>query len=299
MAVDDLPRDAAFDSAVEAIVRLALAEDVGTGDVTTAATVPAGETARGTVRAKQAGTLSGTRAALEVFRQVDAGLEAVALLEDGARLAPGAEILRVRGSARSILSGERVALNFLQRLSGVATQTARFVEAVSGTGVRILDTRKTTPGMRRLEKAAVRHGGGINHRVGLYDAILVKENHAAAAGGLGVAIGRALAAAHRAQPPLEVVVEAHAPEDVRAIAATEIDRVLLDNFTPGEIAQAVAELRPGDGPEPRRPAIEVSGGIHLGNVRAYALPGVDFISIGALTHSAPALDLSLDLEIER
>lgn len=297
MAVGDLPRDASFDRAVEAIVRLALAEDIGAGDVTTSATVPAGTTARGIVRAQQAGTLSGTVVALAVFRQIDAGLEAVARLPDGGRLTPGAQILRVRGSARSILSGERVALNFLQRLSGVATQTARFVEAVRGTGVRILDTRKTTPGMRRLEKAAVRHGGGVNHRVGLYDAILVKENHAVAAGGLGVAIGRALAAAHRAQPRLEVVVEAHTPDDVRAIAAVGVDRVLLDNFTPGEVAQAVAGLQAG-GTEPRRPAIEVSGGIDLGNVRAYALPGVDFISIGALTHSAPTLDLSLDLEIE-
>lgn len=298
MALDDRPRDAAFDSAVEAIVRLALAEDLGAGDVTTAATVPAGTAARGIVRAKQAGTLSGMAAAREVFRQVDAALEVVALLEDGARLAPGAELLRVRGSARGILSGERVALNFLQRLSGVATQAARFVEAVRGTGVRILDTRKTTPGLRRLEKAAVRHGGGVNHRVGLYDAILVKENHAAAAGGLGVAIGRALGAAQRAQPPLEVVVEAHSLADVRAIAATGIDRVLLDNFTPEEIAQAVASLRPSGGPGARRPAIEVSGGIHLDNVRDYAVSGVDFISVGALTHSAPALDLSLDLEIE-
>jgi len=298
MADADLPRDAAFDAAVEAIVRLALAEDVGAGDVTTAATVPAGTTARGTVRAKQAGVLSGTVAALATFRRIDAQLEAVALLEDGAALAPGADILRVRGSARAILSGERVALNFLQRLSGVATQTAGFVAAVSGTGVRILDTRKTTPGLRLLEKAAVLHGGGVNHRVGLYDAILVKENHAAAAGGLGVAIGRALGAAQRAQPPLEVVVEAHSLADVRAIAATGIDRVLLDNFTPEEIAQAVASLRLGGGAGARRPAIEVSGGINLGNVRAYAIPGVDFISVGALTHSAPALDLSLDLEIE-
>ena len=298
MEVGDPMRDGAFDRAVEAIVRLALAEDLGTGDVTTAATVPEGAKARGRVRAKQGGVLSGTLATLAVFRQVDAKLEAAPILEDGARLTQGAEVLRVRGAARSILTAERVALNFLQRLSGVATLAACFVEAVAGTGVRILDTRKTTPGMRLLEKAAVRHGGGVNHRMGLYDAILVKENHAAAAGGLAAAIGRALRAARRAGPPLEIVVEAHSLDDVGVISATDVDRVLLDNFTPEEITRAVEVLRCAGNPGPRRLAIEVSGGITLENVRRHALPGVDFISIGALTHSAPALDLCLDLEIE-
>jgi nicotinate-nucleotide pyrophosphorylase (carboxylating) len=282
-----------FEDAVRAIVRLALAEDLGAGDATSLAVVPATARARGTIRARQEGVLSGVAAAREVFREIDAGLAFASALDDGAPLAPGVEVLRVSGGARAVLAGERVALNFLQRLSGVATLTARFVAAVAGTGVRILDTRKTTPGMRRLEKAAVRHGGGSNHRLGLFDAILVKENHVAAAGGLAAALDRARAAARGSAPPLPIVCEAHSFADVTSLVGAGVDRVLLDNFTPSGIARAVRILRGGPAVE-----IEVSGGITLENVRAHALPGVDFISVGALTHSAPACDLSLDLELE-
>jgi nicotinate-nucleotide pyrophosphorylase (carboxylating) len=280
-----------FAAALQSIVRLALAEDRGPGDVTSEAVVPAAARARATVRAGEPGVLSGLAAACEVFRQVDAELSVRVGLEDGARLAPGAEVLRVYGAARSILTAERTALNFLQRLSGVATLTARFVAELRGTGARVLDTRKTTPGLRLLEKAAVRHGGGANHRAGLYDAILIKENHVAIAGGMAPALARAREAARRAEPPLSLVVEAHSLDEVRALVGGGADRVLLDNFGPERIALAVEILRAGP-----RVEIEVSGGITLENVRAHALPGVDWISVGALTHSAPALDLSLDLE---
>jgi nicotinate-nucleotide pyrophosphorylase (carboxylating) len=280
---------AEHETALQAIVRLALAEDVGAGDVTSLAVVPAGAQARAVIRARQSGILSGIAPAREVFRRVDPRCRFTAALEDGALLAPGAEVVRVAGAARSLLTAERTALNFLQRLSGVATLTARFVAAVRGTGVRILDTRKTTPGMRLLEKAAVRDGGGVNHRIGLYDAVLVKENHAAAAGGLRAALERARAVV----PRLPIVVEAHSLEDARALVGAGVDRVLLDNFAPEGIARAVAILRAGPPVE-----IEVSGGITLENIRAHALPGVDFVSVGALTHSAPACDLSLDLELE-
>ena len=278
-----------YEAALQAIVRLALAEDVGSGDATTLAVVPAGARARAVIRARQDGILSGIDAAREVFRRVDPRCLFEPALPDGAPLAPGAEVVRVRGAARSLLTAERTALNFLQRLSGVATLTARFVAAVRGTGVRILDTRKTAPGLRLLEKAAVRHGGGVNHRTGLYDAVLIKENHAAAAGGLLPALERARALT----PRLPIVVEAHSLEDARALVGAGADRVLLDNLAPATIALAVAILRAGPPVE-----IEVSGGITLENVRSHALPGVDFISVGALTHSAPACDLSLDLELE-
>jgi len=292
-----------------AIVRLALTEDLGTGDVTTLATIPAETTARARVRAREAGVLSGLEVAAEVVRAVDPAVEMERLLSDGDRLTPGETVLVLEGAARSLLVLERVLLNFLQRLSGVASLTARYVEAVRGTGVAIADTRKTTPGLRWMEKAAVRHGGGVNYRFGLYDAVMIKDNHIAAAGGIGVAVERVRA--RRAD--LRLIVEARTPEEVEEAAGLLPDQILLDNMDPEQIRAAVEVIRrhearaardasspaavaqPSSGPH--HIVIEVSGGVTLATVRARALPGVDLISVGALTHSAPACDLSMDLEL--
>jgi nicotinate-nucleotide pyrophosphorylase (carboxylating) len=264
------------------LIDRALVEDVGDGDVTTGAVVPPGARARARIEQRAAGVPAGLRAAATVFQRVDPGLRWWAYAVDGEWREPGllAEIL---GDAAAILRGERVALNFLGRLSGIATLTARYVRAVDGTGVRILDTRKTTPGMRTLEKEAVRAGGGVNHRAGLHDAILVKENHAALAGGVGEAARRALA---DAPPGVPVEVECATIADVAQAIDAGVPRLLLDNMSPDELRRA-AELVDG------RAELEASGGITLDNVRAVAETGVGFISIGALTHSAPALDVSL------
>jgi nicotinate-nucleotide pyrophosphorylase (carboxylating) len=271
---------------VQELIDRALAEDVGDGDLTVQAVVPSGATARATVVAKEWGIVAGADVAAAVFRRVDPEIAVEGLASDGAAVAPGAAILRLEGPAAGILAGERVALNFLGRLSGVATLTARYVAAVEGTGVQILDTRKTTPGMRELEKAAVVAGGGTSHRHGLYDAILVKENHVRIAGGVGEASRRALGGA-----PDGVVVEVEVESLAELGEALEagVGRVLLDNMGPDELRAGVAAA---DG----RAELEASGGITLENVREVAETGVDFISIGALTHSAPALDLSLLFE---
>jgi nicotinate-nucleotide pyrophosphorylase (carboxylating) len=221
-----------------------------------------------------------------VFRRVDPELEWRPLARDGERLEAGS-VARIEGAAASILTGERVALNFIGRLSGIATLTARYVEAVAGTGVRILDTRKTTPGLRALEKQAVAAGGGQNHRSGLYDAVLVKENHSAAAGGVGEATRRALEAAPEGIP---VEVECASQEEVQEALGAGARRILLDNMSPAELRQAVERV---DG----RAELEASGGVSLETVREIADTGVDFVSVGALTHSAPALDVSLELEL--
>ncbi len=298
---DHLP-ESPLSSEMERIVRRALAEDLGAGDVTSAALLPDGGDARGVIRARQSGVLSGIAVAREVFRVIDPALRFDGLREDGDLLEPECPVVMLKGAARSILAGERVALNFLQHLSGIATLTARFVTCVRATGVCILDTRKTTPGLRVLEKAAVRHGGGRNHRRGLDDAILVKDNHVAAVGSFTEAVRRALVVREStvpATPRRAVIVEARTLEEACLAAGAGVDRVMLDNFTPADVARAVATVRRLERPAGPRIEIEVSGGISLDNVREYALAGVDFISIGALTHSAPALDLSLDLEPDR
>jgi nicotinate-nucleotide pyrophosphorylase (carboxylating) len=231
--------------------------------------------------------LAGLPVARLAFLALDPAAEFQALVPEGAAVEPGMEVARVRGRARAILTAERVALNFVQRLSGVATLTARFVERVRGTGARILDTRKTTPGLRALEKYAVRKGGGENHRFGLFDLVLIKDNHIRAAGGLSEAVRRA-----RAQrTELAIEVEAQSLEQVEEAMAARVDRVLLDNFAPAELARALAIVRAAERP----PRVEVSGGVNLDTVRAIAELGVDDISVGALTHSAPALDLSLEV----
>jgi nicotinate-nucleotide pyrophosphorylase (carboxylating) len=265
-------------------VTRALAEDVGGGDVTTAATVPEAARARAVITQKAPGALSGFGVAEQTFRALDPAV-AVRLLAPEGQWREGGPVMSLEGSARALLTGERTALNFLQRLSGVATLTARCVQAVQGTGARILDTRKTTPGLRALEKAAVAAGGGTNHRAGLYDAILIKENHAALAGGVGEAVRRARAYA----PGLPLEVECRSLAEVGEALAAGAGRLLLDNMTPERLRAAVEHV---DG----RAELEASGGITLETLRAVASTGVQFVSVGALTHSAPALDLSLILE---
>lgn len=265
-------------------IRAALQEDLGSGDVTSLATVP--EDARGvaTITQKAPGVVFGLDVAEAVFRELDPQAELQRLGPEG-RWRDGGTVLRVTGSTRAILGAERTALNVLQRLSGIATLTARYVEAVDGTGVRILDTRKTTPGLRELEKAAVRAGGGHSHRFGLFDMVLIKENHAAAAGGVGAAVR----AAKAAWPDLPLEVECRGPEEVAEALDAGAPRILLDNMGPAALAAAVEQVG-------GRASLEASGGITLETVRDHAVPGLDWISVGALTHSAPALDLSLILE---
>ena len=274
-----------------ALIRAALDEDVGSGDWTTLWTVPATKTATARIVAKEPGVLAGTEVALAVFAAVDPALRVTPELGDGDPVAPGTRVLALEGSARSILTAERVALNFLQRLSGVASVTRAYVDAVAGTGARILDTRKTTPGMRLLEKAAVRAGGGVNHRVGLHDMVLIKENHIAVAGGITAAV-RAVRESNRAG--LRVEVETTNPDEIREALAAGVDRILFDNMSVDQLAGAVALVR--GSPDPR-PETEASGGVRLDTVRAIAATGVDFVSVGALTHSAPALDLSLLIDL--
>jgi nicotinate-nucleotide pyrophosphorylase (carboxylating) len=267
----------------DAVAR-ALAEDVGSGDVTTEATVPAGARARALVTQKAPGVVFGLDVAAETFRQLDPDMAFERLVEEGVWRDHG-PVLRIEGSARAILTGERTALNFLQRLSGIATAAAQHARAVAGTGVRILDTRKTTPGLRALEKEAVAAGGGTNHRAGLYDAVLIKENHAAIAGGVGEAVRRARAAAP--ETPLEV--ECRTIEEVDEALAAGADRILLDNMGVAELEAAVRHVA-------GRAELEASGGVTLEALPEIARTGLQFISVGALTHSAPALDLSLILE---
>jgi len=279
VTVPQLPADALAD-----VVARALAEDVGAGDVTVEALIPADATARATVHQKAPGVLYGLAAAEAVFLALDAEARFQRLAPEGEWL-EGGPALRVGARARAILSAERTALNLAQRLSGIATLTRRYVDAIVGSGARILDTRKTTPGLRVLEKAAVRAGGGHNHRMGLYDQVLIKENHIAQAGGVGEAVGRARAAAP--EVPLEVEVRTLA--ELEAALGAGAPRVLLDNMAPSLLAEAVA-LSAG------RAELEASGGVSLETVGEIARTGVDFISVGALTHSAPALDLSLVME---
>jgi nicotinate-nucleotide pyrophosphorylase (carboxylating) len=273
---------------ISELVRGALAEDLGSGDVTSEAIVPADSLATAGIVQKQPGVVFGLEVAAEVFAQAGApGLEPLA--EEGAwRDEVPSDVAEVRGPARALLAAERTALNFLAHLSGIATLSARFAEAVSGTGAQVLDTRKTTPGLRRLEKAAVAAGGARNHRLGLDDAVLIKENHVAIAGG----VGQAVAAARAAQPSLEVEVECRDLAELAEALAAGADRVLLDNMDPDELRASVAE-RDRSSSDAK---LEASGGITLDNVAEIAATGVDFISVGALTHSAPALDLSMLIE---
>ncbi len=282
------------------LIARALDEDLGSGDVTAEATVPAGLMTSARVVLKQPGMVFGLDVAEQVFRQAGVSEFDRMAMEGHWHEGVPLDVALIHGPARAVLAGERVALNFLGHLSGVSTLTARFVDAIAGTGVRILDTRKTTPGLRLLEKQAVSWGGGLNHRIGLYDAVLIKENHIAVAGGLR----QAVEACREARPGLMVEVEAEDQEQVREAIAAGADRILLDNMSPEQLRAAV-ELRgagsdvPDSGADTERrgrPEFEASGGVDLSNVREVAETGVDFISIGALTHSAPVLDFSLLVE---
>ena len=272
---------------VAPVVRAALAEDLGrAGDVTTDAVVEVDATRTAVIAAREAGTVAGVTAARTVFGLLDTRVEVTVAAPDGNAVAAGTPVLHLRGPARAILTGERVALNFLGHLSGIATATARVVAAVAGTGCRVADTRKTAPGLRALQKAAVRAGGGVNHRFGLDDAMLVKDNHIAVAGGVANALARArVAAGHMVK--LEVEVDTLSQLD--AALAGRPDVILLDNMDPGTLRTAVAHIG-------GRAVTEASGGITLANAAEIAATGVDYLALGWLTQGAPALDFGLDIE---
>jgi nicotinate-nucleotide pyrophosphorylase (carboxylating) len=270
------------------LIARALAEDIGDGDVTARATVPEGLSAQAHVVLKAPGVIFGLDVVEEVFRQVGVTDMDRTVVEGHWHDQVPRDLLLINGPARAILAGERVALNFLGHLSGIATLTARYVDAVGGTGTRILDTRKTLPGLRALEKQAVSWGGGINHRFGLFDAVLIKENHIAMAGG----VRQAVEACRSESPDLHIEVEAETLEEVVEAIEAGADRILLDNMNTEELKRAV-DLRESGG---LGTELEASGGMNLDNVREVAETGVDFISIGALTHSAPQLDVSLLLD---
>ncbi|MGH9355980.1 MAG: carboxylating nicotinate-nucleotide diphosphorylase [Terriglobia bacterium] len=271
------------------LLRSFLAEDLGSGDLTTRAIVPKGLRARGRIVAKAPMVLAGLEAAIEVFRLLDQSVTAKINRPDGAALAPNDEPALIRANAQALLSGERVALNLLQRLTGIATLARQYVEAVAGTPARIVDTRKTTPGIRALEKYAVTVGGAENHRRGLDDAILVKENHIRLAGG----IPQAMQAVRTLRGEARFIeIEVTTIDEMQQALAQSPDMILLDNMPPEAVRHAVKLVRQQDG----KILIEASGGITLANVRAYAEAGADWISVGALTHSAPAADLSLEIE---
>ncbi|HEY8188471.1 MAG TPA: carboxylating nicotinate-nucleotide diphosphorylase [Pyrinomonadaceae bacterium] len=270
-------------SEISACLKNALEEDIGSGDVTTTSIVPADALLHGQIVAKQAGVVAGLDVAEEVFHLLDERIEFTATVEEGSRVEPMAVLANLSGSARALLTGERTALNFLNRMSGIATLTRRFVDAVSHTNATILDTRKTAPGLRVLDKLAVRRGGGRNHRIGLYDMVLIKDNHIDFAGSLIEAVGRVRASG----TSLEVEVEARTLADVQKAIDLGVDRILLDNMSVELISEAV-KLSGG------RAKLEASGNVNLENVREIAETGVEFISVGALTHSATSFDASLE-----
>ena len=280
--------------AVRKIILQALEEDCGGPapfqgkDITTAALLEKNTAAAARIFVKEPGVLAGAEVAEEVFREVDKKIQIERMAEDGEKIQPGQRILKINGPARSILTAERTALNFLQHLSGVATQTARYVEALKGTKTQILDTRKTTPGLRALEKHAVACGGGANHRMGLYDAFLIKDNHIhlmKTQGGLAEAVRRA----RKFNPGAKLIVEADTLEQAAELAGLNVDQILLDNMTDGQLAEAVRIVA-------GRAKLEASGNMTLERVPAAAAAGVDYISVGALTHHIRALDFSLEME---
>jgi len=269
-----------------------LAEDVGAGDVTTDAIVPSDSVAAAEIVAKSECVVSGLREARRVFELLDPGVVWVDRAVPGEKVAAGATLATLSGRARAILTGERVALNLLQRMCGIATATRRYVEALEGTGCRILDTRKTPPGLRAFDRAAVRDGGGKNHRFGLFDLVLVKDNHRAIAGG----VAPALEAVRRAAPRgMAIEIEVETEEDLRAAIAGGADRILIDNQSAETVGRWAAIARKSDRP----PKVEASGNMTLGRVRDYAVAGADEISVGALTHSVVAADISLEVETSR
>ncbi|MBX9926650.1 MAG: carboxylating nicotinate-nucleotide diphosphorylase [Hyphomicrobiaceae bacterium] len=283
---------------VRAAVEMALAEDLGlAGDITTDATIPATTTARGVFAARSEGVVSGLAVAAATFAAVDPSVVFEALTADGARVAPGARLATVTGPARAILTGERVALNFMGRMSGIASLTRQYADAVAGTGAHIADTRKTTPGLRMFEKYAVRCGGGVNHRIGLFDAVLIKDNHIVAAGGIEAAVRAVRSrAGHLVKVEVEVDTLAQLDTVLALLPTAPVDAVLLDNMTTEQLREAVSRVAAISTTTGARIVTEASGGVSRSTVRAIAETGVNLISVGALTHSAPVLDLGLDFE---
>lgn len=275
---------------IQNIVRAALAEDIGAGDITTETTIPTDQRAEACIVAKEPCVVAGLPLVESVFEQIDRTVIVKLLVAEGDLVEKGTRVCILHGSARGILSGERTALNFLQRLSGIATLTRQFVDEIEGTKARILDTRKTTPTLRALEKYAVAVGGGTNHRMGLFDAVMIKDNHRVILARLGSeALGDAIAAARKNHPTAPIIVEADTLEQVEGAVSAGANHILLDNMTPDELREA-ATLVAG------RAKTEASGGVTLKTVRAIAQTGVDYISVGALTHSARAVDFSLEMD---
>ena len=284
-----MPSDVMNDSRIGRLVEIALMEDVGMGDVTTDAIVPERQLATGEFLCKETGIIAGLEVAGLVFQCCDPSITLSDVVSDGSPVRPGQVIARLDGDARSILRGERTALNFLQRMSGISTLTGRYVDAVAGTHARITDTRKTAPGLRVLDKMAVRLGGGVNHRFGLDDMVLIKDNHIVAAGGIRNAVARCLSYLQREGLNVAIEVETKNLDEVHeALQCKGLHRIMLDNFTVPETKNAVDRIA-------HRVEVEASGGITLQNVRSVAETGVDFISVGALTHSVKGLDISLEL----
>jgi nicotinate-nucleotide pyrophosphorylase (carboxylating) len=280
-----------FSAEVTALIQLALLEDDAAGDITTAALIPEGMAARAEMQVKTGGVIAGLPIAAAVFQAVDETLVFTKLVTEGSTVHAGDRVAQISGPAGSILRAERVALNFTQRLSGIASLTRRYVDAVAGTSAHIWDTRKTTPGLRELEKYAVCQGGGKNHRGSLSQAVLIKDNHLAALDSRGIGLAAAVTQARRNAPPGTVIeVEVTDLDEARTAAEAGADVILLDNMTPDEMREVVRELG-------GRVKLEASGGINLDTVRAVAQTGVDIISVGALTHSVPALDISLDFQV--
>jgi nicotinate-nucleotide pyrophosphorylase (carboxylating) len=283
------PRTRLIGEALDERLRGFLSEDVGSGDITTELTVPPATLARGTLIARSGCVVSGLPVARRTFELLDSGLTWIPAVQDGERVPEGTTLAHLSGRARAILTAERVALNLLQRMCGIATATRRLVEAVEGTSCRILDTRKTAPGLRAFDRAAVVDGGGANHRWGLFDMVLIKDNHRRLAGG----VARAVAAARRAAPPgMTIEVEVETETELEEALDAGADAVLIDNQQPETIRRWVAIARR----RPSPPSLEASGNLRLENVRRYALTGVDSISVGALTHSVSAADIALELE---
>lgn len=270
---------------IDALIDLAFAEDIGDGDHTTLSTIPADAMGRQHLLVKEEGILAGVDIARRVFERYDPSLKMTVMIGDGSRVKPGDIAFVVEGPVRSLLVTERTMLNIMQRMSGIATMTARYQERLKGLKAKVLDTRKTTPGMRILEKEAVRIGGGANHRIGLFDMILIKDNHVDFAGGIPNAVSRARAYLKEKGKDLKIEVEVRNTDEIRQALDARVDRIMLDNFTPERTAKAVALI--GGAAE-----IESSGGITLDTLRAYGEAGVDFISVGALTHSVKGLDMS-------
>jgi nicotinate-nucleotide pyrophosphorylase (carboxylating) len=279
------------DDSVLALIERALAEDIGTGDVTTDSTVGEAQLSKARIVARGDGVIAGLPVAGQVFRALDASIVVEALCPDGSAVSSGATVAKIDGRTRAILTGERVALNFLQRLSGIATLTSSYVAALRGSSARLLDTRKTTPGMRALEKYAVSVGGGHNHRMGLWDMALIKDNHIVAASGISSAVARV----RETSPGLRIEVEVTSVGQLTECLNAGVDRVMLDNMTLEDMREAISVARS----RKPSPEIEISGGVDLSDVGAIARLNPDFVSVGAITHSAPAFDLSLEMEAGR